>query len=101
MPSKSQKPFQRAQAATVAARLAEPRRFMQVVAGPRQVGKTTLVQQVIETLPVPVHQASADEPGLRSPQWLAQQWEAARLAIDGVAGAVLVLDESKRSINPI
>jgi serine/threonine-protein kinase len=39
--------FQRIQARTLAARLAEPRRHLHVVAGPRQVGKTTLVQQVL------------------------------------------------------
>ncbi len=88
--------FQRPQAATLTARLAEPRRFMQVVAGPRQVGKTTLVQQVIETLSLPVRHASADEPGLRGPDWIAQQWEAARLAIEGKNGAVLVIDEIQK-----
>lgn len=31
-------------------RLKEPRRFLQVVAGPRQVGKTTLVRQALERL---------------------------------------------------
>lgn len=96
MTSKPNQPFQRLQAATLAARLTEPRRFMQVVAGPRQVGKTTLVQQVIETLSPPVRQASADEPGLRSTDWIAQQWEAARLAIEGEDGAVLVLDEIQK-----
>jgi hypothetical protein len=30
-----------------------------------------------------VRQASADEPTLRGADWIAQQWEAARLAIDG------------------
>lgn len=96
MKSKPEIPFQRPQAATLAARLAEPRRFMQVVAGPRQVGKTTLVQQVIETLTLPVRQASADEPGLRGTDWISQQWEAARLSIEGAAGAVLVLDEVQK-----
>ena len=89
-------PYQRSQAAILAARLAEPRRFMQVVAGPRQVGKTTLVQQVSESLSVPVRQASADEPGLRGTDWIAQQWESARLAIKGGYGGVLVLDEIQK-----
>jgi uncharacterized protein len=96
MMSKQKTPFLRPQAATLVARLAEPRRFMQVVAGPRHVGKTTLVQQVIQTLSVPVHQASADEPGLRGTDWITQQWEAARLAIDDKHGAVLVLDEIQK-----
>jgi predicted AAA+ superfamily ATPase len=88
--------FQRPQAAVLAARLAEPRRFIQVVAGPRQVGKSTLVQQVVETLSHPVRQSSADEPTLRGPDWIAQQWEAARLSIEGADGAVLVLDEVQK-----
>lgn len=31
-------------------RLREPRRFIQVLAGPRQVGKTTLARQVMEVM---------------------------------------------------
>ncbi len=96
MPSKKKAPFLRPQSAVLAARLAEPRRFIQVVAGPRQVGKSTLVQQVTDTLALPVRQASADEPTLRGADWIAQQWEAARLSIDGAEGAVLVLDEIQK-----
>jgi predicted AAA+ superfamily ATPase len=43
-------PYARPQAAQPKRRLAEPRRFIQVVADPRQVGKTTLVQQVVNAL---------------------------------------------------
>lgn len=39
--------FQREYAAVLAARLGEPRRFLHVVAGPREVGKSTLVPQVL------------------------------------------------------
>jgi predicted AAA+ superfamily ATPase len=69
-----------------------------VLAGPRQVGKSTLVQQVAGGLTVPVRYASADEPTLRGAEWIAQQWEAARLAHAGAgeAGAVLVLDEIQK-----
>jgi predicted AAA+ superfamily ATPase len=102
MLSNSQDTYRRPQSAVLAARLAEPRRFIQVVAGPRQVGKSTLVQQVIGSLPgaVPgsVLYASADEPTLRGAEWIAQQWEAARLAAAGAGevGAVLVLDEIQK-----
>lgn len=77
--SKLKRPYQRPQAAELARRLVEPRRFMQVVAGPRQVGKSTLVQQVTARLAAPVRYASADEPTLRGADWIGQQWEAARL----------------------
>jgi len=59
-----------------------------VVAGPRQVGKSTLVQQVSGALALPVRQASTDEPTLRGADWIAQQWEAARLSIEGAEGTV-------------
>src|SRR5437870_13320378 len=96
--SNQDKPFRRPQAAELARRLAEPRRFIQVVAGARQVGKTTLVQQVSEAAKVTVRFASADEPTLRGANWIAQQWEATRLAAAdaGESGAVLVLDEVQK-----
>ncbi len=95
--STPEKPFRRPQAAELARRLAEPRRFIQVVAGARQVGKTTLVQQVTEAPRVPVRYASADEPTLRGADWIAQQWEAARLTA-APAGAILVLDEVQKAV---
>jgi predicted AAA+ superfamily ATPase len=86
--------FRRPQAAILAARLTEPRRHLHVVAGPRQVGKSTLVQQVVGRLDAPVRFASADEPALRGTDWLVQQWEAARLG--AADGGVLVLDEIQK-----
>jgi len=90
--------YTRPQAATLVRRLAEPRRFIQAVAGPRQVGKTTLVQQVLDGSDRVARFASADEPTLRGPGWIAQQWDAARLeaADAGKSGAVLVLDEIQK-----
>lgn len=78
-------------------RLREKRRFMQVLAGPRQVGKTTLVRQVMAASKLPGHYASADEPTLRDRTWLEQQWDIARLkAGESKAGALLVLDEIQK-----
>lgn len=78
-------------------RLTEERRFIQVLAGPRQTGKTTLARQVMESLALPAHYASADEPTLRDRTWLEQQWEAARLKARGIkTGALLVLDEIQK-----
>ena len=84
--------------ATALSRLAEPRRFMQVLAGPRQVGKTTLALQVIEALNIPSHFASADDPTLRDRTWLEAQWQAgrARARESGGRGAVLILDEVQK-----
>jgi predicted AAA+ superfamily ATPase len=96
MASKRKTEFRRPQGALLAERLAEPRRFIQVVAGPRQVGKSTLVQQVTAQLRVPIRYVSADEPTLRGPEWISQQWEAARIEVTRKAGAVLVLDEIQK-----
>jgi predicted AAA+ superfamily ATPase len=90
--------FQRDSAAVLATRLGEPRRFLQVVAGPRQVGKTTLVQQVLAAFDRPTVFVSADEPALRDAAWLTAQWERARLVAKdaGKRGAVLALDEVQK-----
>ena len=40
---------------TIEARLAEGRRFIQVITGPRQVGKTTAVQQVLRETDMSSH----------------------------------------------
>lgn len=83
--------------ASLLRRLKEPRRFLQVLAGPRQVGKTTLARQVMEAAGMSAHYASADEPTLRQGAWLEQQWDLARLkARETSAGALLVLDEIQK-----
>lgn len=77
-------------------RLGEERRFLQVVVGPRQVGKTTAVLQArvhLEAAGVPVHYASGDEPLLPAPVWIDEQWQVAR-AVSAVAEpSILCLDE--------
>jgi uncharacterized protein len=91
------KSYTRLQAGILRARLDEPRRFVQVISGPRQVGKTTLVQQVLQSTSLPWVFASADEPSLRGHGWIEQQWNAARLrARESATGAVLTLDEIQK-----
>ena len=93
--------YTRPQAAELQSRLREPRRFLQIVTGARQVGKTTLVTQVAERCGLLHHYASADEPTLRGPDWIAGQWDLARLMADGAGpeGALLVLDEVQKVPN--
>jgi predicted AAA+ superfamily ATPase len=56
-----------------------------------------MVQQAAEEFSTTVRYGSADEPTLRGSDWIAQQWEAARL-VEAVAGqdAILVLDEIQK-----
>ncbi|CAN5772584.1 ATP-binding protein [soil metagenome] len=88
--------FERDQVATLCDRLCEPRRFIQVVAGPRQVGKTTLIRQALRRLDIGSHYASADQPTLRDRAWIETQWLKGRQACDTDGAAVLVLDEAQK-----
>ncbi len=74
---------------------------MHIVAGPRQVGKTTLALHVAAECGLPHHIASADEPTLRDSAWIETQWETARLLARETdsRGALLVLDEIQKATN--
>lgn len=111
-------PFERPQTAILRQRIQELPRFMIVVAGPRQIGKTTMVRQV---LPAGANFIAADQagneradsfamPGLESsPQtipgsqataeWLVRQWNLARnkarLRKDG-SYHILAIDEVQK-----
>lgn len=93
--------IRRQQLALFIQRLSEPRRFMQVVAGPRQVGKTTLVRQTLAALDPRIarHSVSADSPGLVGSTWLHIQWETARALAAQAGACVLVLDEVQKLPN--
>ena len=78
-------------------RLLEPRRAIQAIIGPRQVGKTTALKQVLRAIELPSHYATADMPGVADIDWLMQQWEVGRqLANASEQGAVLALDEAQK-----
>ncbi|RZS94600.1 ATP-binding protein [Cecembia calidifontis] len=79
----------------------EPRRFIQVVYGPRQVGKTTLVRQVMRELKYPAQLVAADAVPARDKLWIAQQWEAARFqqAKQADQPFLLVIDEVQKIDN--
>lgn len=79
-------------------RVRESRRFIQVLAGPRQAGKTTLALQVAEAAAIPSHYVTADEPALKDREWIQAQWEIGRIRAReaGSRGALLVLDEVQK-----
>ena len=84
---------------TLLKRIEEKRHFIQVLAGPRQTGKTTLSIQLLEKSQIPSHYATADEPVLKDASWIEQQWEIGRIkAASNNLGdkAVLVLDEIQK-----
>jgi predicted AAA+ superfamily ATPase len=77
-------------------RMSESRRFMQVLYGPRQTGKTTVAHQVMADLEIPSHYASADEPTLKDRTWIEQQWEISRLKVESEKKVLFVLDEAQK-----
>lgn len=82
-------------------RIKERRKFIQVLMGPRQVGKTTLVNQMLEKITIPFHFASADGIASFGNTWLEQQWEIARLKMEqsGAREFLLVIDEIQKLEN--
>ena len=77
-------------------RLVEPARYLQVLLGPRQIGKTTLVLQALEAVGAPSVYAAADLPAPPGAEWLLASWEAARQKAADGTGTILVLDEIQK-----
>lgn len=82
-------------------RLEEPRKFIQVIAGPRQVGKTTLVNQVLKSLPIPYTFEVADSIDPQDLDWIHRTWESARanMQLRKEAEHLLVIDEIQKIEN--
>ncbi len=82
-------------------RLNEPRKFIQVVMGPRQVGKSTVVKQVLKEVSVPYLFNSADNVPASNKSWIADSWMTARtlLATSDAQSVVLVIDEIQKIKN--
>ncbi|WP_448789323.1 ATP-binding protein [Bacteroides graminisolvens] len=93
--------FQRPHIELVKSRIEEPRKFIQVILGPRQVGKTTMISQLLLELPVFNLFESADAISATNSAWLVQVWESARLRLkaSGATEYLLVIDEIQKIDN--
>ncbi len=93
--------YSRKQLKTLLNRINEPRRFIQVITGPRQTGKTTLAEQMMEKITNPVLYVSADAVPSFGGIWIEQQWEAARIKLknSGAEWGLLVIDEIQKIDN--
>lgn len=93
--------FRRSIFKTLIARLNEPRKFVQVIMGPRQVGKTTVVKQVLDALGKPFVLLSADTVPSTSSTWISEQWAMARLRLrtQSLGELILVIDEIQKLHN--
>lgn len=86
---------------TLKVRIQEPRRFMQVLAGPRQVGKSTLVGQVLQDISIPYSLEVADAVEPKDSDWIRRVWEGARttMMLRGESERLLVIDEIQKIDN--
>ncbi|HEY9551186.1 MAG TPA: AAA family ATPase [Prevotella sp.] len=86
---------------TVFDRLNEPRRFIQVIMGPRQVGKSTVANQVLQDLHKPYLHYSADAVPATNLSWISDCWQAARLQMRAqqLAELILCIDEIQKIRN--
>lgn len=93
--------FQRSVIEQLETRMKEKRNFIQVIAGPRQVGKTTLISQLLGRLDIPSQYISADGAGPQGAIWIEKHWEAARrgLLTAGAGELILVIDEIQKLEN--
>ncbi|MHC1703479.1 MAG: ATP-binding protein [Tenuifilaceae bacterium] len=93
--------FERQELRVLKERIQEPRRFIQVLMGPRQVGKTTLVGQLTKQINIPFIFESADAVPAGGSNWLQQVWEAARLKmqVQSANEFLLIVDEVQKISN--
>lgn len=86
---------------TLRERILEPRHFMQILAGPRQVGKSTLVGQVLDGISFPYTLEVADAVDPKDSDWIHRVWESARatMQIRKEQERLLVIDEVQKIDN--
>lgn len=93
--------YERSYLKQVKSRIEEPRKFIEVILGPRQVGKTTMVNQLLSQLSIPYTNESADAISATNSAWLMQAWETARLRMKASSASeyLLVIDEIQKIDN--
>lgn len=93
--------YKRAYYSIVKRRIEEARAFIQVLAGPRQVGKSTLMNQVLEEVTLPYTLEAADAIPSANSQWISDVWDSARSKMDfrKESEHLLVIDEIQKLSN--
>ena len=93
--------YKRSEYQIIKERLKERRKFIQVVMGPRQVGKSTVVKQVLEDTDAHYLLFSADNVPASNTAWVSNCWAAVRSmqSNKGLDGIILVIDEIQKIQN--
>ena len=86
---------------TLKARMQDPRRIMQELAGPRQARKPTLVGQALQDTSIPYSLEVADAVEPKDSDWIRRVWEGARttMMLRGESERLLVIDEIQKIDN--
>lgn len=90
--------YQRRHLNILKSRMAEPRRRMQIVMGPRQVGKSTLVGQFTEGISAPFDFFAADGVNRFDSSWIPNKWQQVRMRMDihSEQEHILIIDEVQK-----
>lgn len=90
--------YQRRHLNILKSRMAEPRCRMQIVMGPRQVGKSTLVGQFTEGISVPFDFFAADGVNRFDSSWIPNKWQQVRMRMDihSEQEHILIIDEVQK-----
>ena len=90
--------FQRHQVKTIASRMVEANNpLIQVVVGPRQTGKSTMLAQALEAVNLERSFVSADDAITPNPEWLQSEWQQARnMTRNGLQPVIFVVDEVQK-----
>ena len=90
--------YERHHLAILKSRMAEPRRRIQIVMGPRQVGKSTLVSQYTDICSVPFDFFAADGVSRSDKAWIPNHWQEARMKMNlhNEAEHILIIDEVQK-----
>lgn len=92
--------YERQQLTVLKSRMSELRRRMQIIMGPRQVGKSTLVGQFIDSTDVPFDFFAADAVNRYDTTWIPARWQEARMRMDLHEDRehILIIDEIQKII---
>jgi len=93
--------IRRNQLEIVKSRMNETRKFIQVLMGPRQVGKTTMMKQLTEEVETDTISVSADGVINSNWLWIQQIWENARIQLKNTVNneLILIIDEIQKLDN--
>ena len=93
--------YQRAILQEIKTRTNEPRKLIQVLVGPRQVGKTTIIKQLLQETKILSHFVTADNLYAADTAWIKREWDNIRLQMrqENKNEAILIIDEIQKAPN--